>query len=178
MLNEELPNSPQEVKELKTSAARFTVNGQDLYKRGYYVPLLKCLGPLKARQALKEMHEGDYGEHFGERVLTAKFLCDMPRKFDQGLMEKQTQARSRKEAKARRKQKRVQEATPRSPSGVPFCPRARPVARWSPTSPLCHDRVAPLLSCLRMGWVNPSHSRRKEDIRAAKSSKRATKITP
>ena len=48
--------------------------GQDLYKRGYSKPLLKCLGPWEAQQALEEVHKGDYGAHLGGRALVRKIL--------------------------------------------------------------------------------------------------------
>ncbi|XP_052189925.1 uncharacterized protein LOC127799739 [Diospyros lotus] len=45
-----------------------------LYKRGYSIPLLKCLGPREAQQALEEVHEGDCGEHLEGRALVGKIL--------------------------------------------------------------------------------------------------------
>ncbi|XP_052208820.1 uncharacterized protein LOC127812465 [Diospyros lotus] len=71
---EELPAVPSEARKLKTKAARFIVIGQELYKRGYSVPLLKCLGTREADQALEEVHEGDCGEHLGARALAGKVL--------------------------------------------------------------------------------------------------------
>ena len=59
---------------MKTNVARFTMIKQNLYKRGYSMPLLKCLGPPKARQALDEVHEEDCGEHLRGRALAAKVL--------------------------------------------------------------------------------------------------------
>ena len=74
LLDQELPTTPLEAKRLKTSATYFTVIGQELYKRGYSAPLLKCLGPQKAERALEEVHEGDCGEHLGGRALAGKIL--------------------------------------------------------------------------------------------------------
>ncbi|XP_052189984.1 uncharacterized protein LOC127799805 [Diospyros lotus] len=74
LLNQELPVAPSEARRLKTKAARFTIIGQELYKRGYSVPLLKCLGTWEADQALEEVHEGDCGEHLGARALAGKVL--------------------------------------------------------------------------------------------------------
>ncbi|XP_052171652.1 uncharacterized protein LOC127787632 [Diospyros lotus] len=75
LLNRELPITPLEAKKLKAYAARFTVIGQELYKRGYSSPLLKCLGNQEAEWALEEVHEGDCGEHLGGRALVGKVLC-------------------------------------------------------------------------------------------------------
>ncbi|XP_052206772.1 uncharacterized protein LOC127811099 [Diospyros lotus] len=74
LLNQELPAAPSEARKLKTKKARFTVIGQELYKREYSVPLLKCLGTREADQALEEVHEGDCSEHLGARVLAGKVL--------------------------------------------------------------------------------------------------------
>ena len=74
LLDHELPATPSEAKRVKTSTTRFTVIGQELYKRGYSAPLLKCLGPQEAEQAMEEVHEGDYGEHLGGRMLAGKIL--------------------------------------------------------------------------------------------------------
>ncbi|XP_052209212.1 uncharacterized protein LOC127812729 [Diospyros lotus] len=57
LLNQELSAAPSEAKRMKTKAARFAVIGQELYKRGYSVPLIKCLGTREANQALEEVHE-------------------------------------------------------------------------------------------------------------------------
>jgi len=38
LLDQELPAIPSEAKRLKTSAARFTIIEQELYKRGYSAP--------------------------------------------------------------------------------------------------------------------------------------------
>ena len=74
LLDHELPTTPSEAKRLKTSAARFTVIGQELYKREYSAPLLKCLGPQEAEWALEEVHKEDYSEHLGGRALAGKIL--------------------------------------------------------------------------------------------------------
>ena len=74
LLDQELPTTSSEAKRLKTSVTRFTVIGQELYKRGYSAPLLKCLGPQEAEWALEEVHEGDYGEHLSGKALVGKIL--------------------------------------------------------------------------------------------------------
>ncbi|XP_019266579.1 PREDICTED: uncharacterized protein LOC109244008 [Nicotiana attenuata] len=41
----------------------------DLYKRTYGGPLVKCLGPNQTQRVLEEVHEGHCGTHSGDRVL-------------------------------------------------------------------------------------------------------------
>ncbi|MBK5591080.1 hypothetical protein JJ728_23320, partial [Salmonella enterica subsp. enterica serovar Typhi] len=46
----------------------------DLYKKGFLMPLLKCLGPGEAEAVLREIHEGDCGSHIGARNLAKKVI--------------------------------------------------------------------------------------------------------
>ncbi|XP_072090445.1 uncharacterized protein [Arachis hypogaea] len=48
--------------------------GDDLYKRGFSRPLLKCLGPSEAEAAIAEVHDGICGPHTGCRSLATKIL--------------------------------------------------------------------------------------------------------
>ncbi|KAL0378571.1 UNVERIFIED_CONTAM: hypothetical protein Sradi_3162600 [Sesamum radiatum] len=59
-------------KRLKFKATRFTIIGNDLYKRTIDGPLLKCLDEEKAQYVLREIHEGSCGNHFGGRSLAQK----------------------------------------------------------------------------------------------------------
>ncbi|XP_014492821.1 uncharacterized protein LOC106755222 [Vigna radiata var. radiata] len=54
--------------------ARFTLIGDDLYRRGYTTPLLKCLSSEEAKYVMQELHHGIYGSHSGKRTLRAKIL--------------------------------------------------------------------------------------------------------
>ncbi|XP_077248105.1 uncharacterized protein LOC143887799 [Tasmannia lanceolata] len=68
---------PQEMKEackVVQRAARFSLDGENLYKRSYTLPYLKCLRPGDASYALQETHEGICGEHLGGKALAIKVL--------------------------------------------------------------------------------------------------------
>ncbi|KAL0400702.1 UNVERIFIED_CONTAM: hypothetical protein Slati_4100100 [Sesamum latifolium] len=67
-----LPNDPSQAKRIKFKAAKFTLIGDELYKRTIDGPLLKCLGEEKAQYVLKEIHEGSCGNHSGGRLLAQK----------------------------------------------------------------------------------------------------------
>ncbi|XP_014490737.1 uncharacterized protein LOC106753443 [Vigna radiata var. radiata] len=54
--------------------ARFTFIGDDLYRRGYTTPLLKCLSSEEAKYVMQELHHGICGSHSGKRTLRAKIL--------------------------------------------------------------------------------------------------------
>ncbi|KAL0451467.1 UNVERIFIED_CONTAM: Retrovirus-related Pol polyprotein from transposon gypsy [Sesamum latifolium] len=67
-----LPDDPIKGKRIKFKAARFTVVGNDLYKRTIDGPLLKCLDEEKAQYVPREVHEGNCGNHSGGRLLAQK----------------------------------------------------------------------------------------------------------
>ncbi|XP_022642973.1 uncharacterized protein LOC111242702 [Vigna radiata var. radiata] len=54
--------------------ARFIIIGDDLYKRGFSTPLLKCLSPEEAQYVMNELHNGVCGFHSGRRTLKARIL--------------------------------------------------------------------------------------------------------
>ncbi|XP_012835110.1 PREDICTED: uncharacterized protein LOC105955856 [Erythranthe guttata] len=70
----ELPQDGAAARKLKIKAARFLLIGEELYKRGFSVPYLRCLGPDEARYVLREIHEGICGNHLGGRALAIKAL--------------------------------------------------------------------------------------------------------
>ena len=57
----QLLSNLSEAKKVKVKATRFTVMNDELYKRGFSLPYLKCLNPKKAVYVLQEIHEGVYG---------------------------------------------------------------------------------------------------------------------
>jgi len=46
--------------------------GDDLYKRGYGQPLLKCVMAEQAQYIIKELHEGICGYHSGARTMATR----------------------------------------------------------------------------------------------------------
>ncbi|KAL0428187.1 UNVERIFIED_CONTAM: hypothetical protein Slati_2993500 [Sesamum latifolium] len=67
-----LPSDPIKAKRIKFKGTRFTVVGNDLYKRTIGGPLLKCLDEERAKYVLREVHEGSCGNHSGGRSLAQK----------------------------------------------------------------------------------------------------------
>ncbi|RDX92426.1 hypothetical protein CR513_25443, partial [Mucuna pruriens] len=62
----------QEARRVVKESTRYTLVGQQLYRRGFAFPLLKCLDGDEAKYVMKEVHEGVCGTHIGGRVLTSK----------------------------------------------------------------------------------------------------------
>jgi hypothetical protein len=55
-------------------SARYTIIGEQLYRRGYTEPLLKCLRNSEAKYVLIEIHERVCGNHSGSRMLAHKAM--------------------------------------------------------------------------------------------------------
>jgi len=55
-------------------AARYTMIGDDLYKREYGQPLLKCVTTEQAQYIIKELHEGICGYHSSARTMATRVL--------------------------------------------------------------------------------------------------------
>lgn len=54
--------------------SRYVLVGEDLYRRGYSTPLLKCLPAFESDYVLNELHNGICGFHTGRRMLKAKAI--------------------------------------------------------------------------------------------------------
>ncbi|XP_075483781.1 uncharacterized protein LOC142523932 [Primulina tabacum] len=72
LMHDGLPRDTVATRKLRIRAARFTIIDEELYKRGYSLPFLKCLIPSKEDYVLREIHEGICGNHLGGKALAAK----------------------------------------------------------------------------------------------------------
>ncbi|XP_057721342.1 uncharacterized protein LOC130935562 [Arachis stenosperma] len=69
-----IPKEEKNPRPFQRRASFFTIIGDDLYRRGFSQPLLKCLGDEEATLAMEETHEGICGTHIGGRSLATKIL--------------------------------------------------------------------------------------------------------
>ncbi|XP_061351831.1 uncharacterized protein LOC133296787 [Gastrolobium bilobum] len=69
-----LPDETQEARKLVRNSARFTIIEGQLYKKGFYRPMLKCLSKNEVEYVLAEIHEGINGHHMGGKALARKAL--------------------------------------------------------------------------------------------------------
>ncbi|XP_059451083.1 uncharacterized protein LOC132181869 [Corylus avellana] len=67
-----LPSDKKLATRLKVRAERFTMVNEILYKRGFMLPLLKCVSKEEGNYILREIHEGICGSHSGARILAHK----------------------------------------------------------------------------------------------------------
>ncbi|XP_022149417.1 protein NYNRIN-like [Momordica charantia] len=68
------PQDPKEQKKMARRAARFTLREGALYRRGFSLPLLKCVTPEEGLYILREIYEGACGNDSGARSLSAKVV--------------------------------------------------------------------------------------------------------
>ena len=69
-----LPKNKEEVRKLRVRVLKFVLMGEVLYKRSFSYPYLRCLTLDKSHYALKDVHEGAYGNHSGARILIHKIV--------------------------------------------------------------------------------------------------------
>jgi hypothetical protein len=67
-----LPSEKKSAVHLRMKAGRFTIVNGMLYKRGFTLPLLKCISPEEGNYILREIHERICGSHSGGRALAHK----------------------------------------------------------------------------------------------------------
>ncbi|KAM1545223.1 hypothetical protein ACFX10_045593 [Malus domestica] len=58
--------------EIRYKATRYLIINDQLYKRGFNLPYLRCLTPTEAETVLREIHEGVCEDHAGSRSLAHK----------------------------------------------------------------------------------------------------------
>ncbi|XP_074337019.1 uncharacterized protein LOC141674194 [Apium graveolens] len=67
-----LPDEKNEARRIKYKAARYVIYDGVLYRRGFSVPLLKCIDGKECNYILREVHEGICGNHSGVALLLRK----------------------------------------------------------------------------------------------------------
>ena len=64
-----LPQRHSERYKLRRLATHYFLHNTVLFKKGYDGDPLRCLGPEEAREMIKEVHLGEYGEHQRKKKL-------------------------------------------------------------------------------------------------------------
>jgi hypothetical protein len=72
--NGTIPSEKRSAIQLRMKAGRFTMVNETLYKRGFTLPLLKCVSREEGNYILQEIQEGICGNHSGARVLAHKVV--------------------------------------------------------------------------------------------------------
>ncbi|XP_058772207.1 uncharacterized protein LOC131646052 [Vicia villosa] len=74
LTKDELSTDAKEASAIKRRAFSYTIVENKLYRRGFSIPLLKCVDASQALEILQELHEGISGQHLGGRSLARKAL--------------------------------------------------------------------------------------------------------
>ena len=69
-----LPPNPSEARKIRVRLFRCTILNDELYKRGFSQPYLKCLNSKDATYMLSEIHEGIYVNHSSPQSFVGKVL--------------------------------------------------------------------------------------------------------
>ena len=69
-----LPKDKKKARLLRIKSARYTLYDDQLYKRGFSTPLLKCVDLEQGNHILQEIREGICGNHAGGLSLAHKAL--------------------------------------------------------------------------------------------------------
>ncbi|RDY02386.1 Tf2-6, partial [Mucuna pruriens] len=67
-----ISENDEEGRRVAKEAARYSLVGQQLYRRGFPFPILKCLNKDEAKYVMREVHEGVCGTYIGGRALASK----------------------------------------------------------------------------------------------------------
>ena len=70
----EQPKDKIEAWILWLKATHYVLHDENLYRRGYYMPLLKCATLSKAKYIMREIHEGICGSHVRGQYLAFKVV--------------------------------------------------------------------------------------------------------
>ncbi|KAM1713962.1 hypothetical protein ACFX12_024645 [Malus domestica] len=60
-----LPNDKVQAKQIRYKVTRYLIINDQLYKRGFNLPYLRCFTPAEAETILREIHEGVCEDHAG-----------------------------------------------------------------------------------------------------------------
>ncbi|XP_075076750.1 uncharacterized protein LOC142163372 [Nicotiana tabacum] len=60
-----LPSDHKKSRAIRAKSARFSLVGGKLYRRSFFGPLARCLGPGETEYVIREVHEGTCENHLG-----------------------------------------------------------------------------------------------------------------
>ncbi|MCI44303.1 hypothetical protein A2U01_0065542, partial [Trifolium medium] len=72
LAHETLPTEPKDATIVRRRACVYVILNGKLYRRGFSIPLLKCVDEDTVDYILREIHEGINAQHLGGRSLARK----------------------------------------------------------------------------------------------------------
>ena len=70
--NGTLPSKKSEKRAVVRKATRYVMQDDTLYRQGFSMPLLRCIAHDDIKRVLREVHEGECGDHTGGQTLAKK----------------------------------------------------------------------------------------------------------
>ena len=70
-----LLSNPTKARKVRIRLSKFTILNDELYKRGFSQPYLKCLYPENAEYVPREIYEGVCGNNSGLHSLDGQVVC-------------------------------------------------------------------------------------------------------
>nr|GEX55131.1 reverse transcriptase domain-containing protein [Tanacetum cinerariifolium] len=68
------PKDKNKARCLRAKIGQYAMKSEILFKKGYLVPMLRCVGPLQANYVIWEIHMGSCGMHMGPRAVVRKAI--------------------------------------------------------------------------------------------------------
>ncbi|GKB73558.1 reverse transcriptase domain-containing protein [Tanacetum coccineum] len=68
------PKDKNEALCLQAKIGQYAIESRILFKKGYLVPMLRCVGPLQANYVIREIHIGSCGMHVGPQAVVRKVV--------------------------------------------------------------------------------------------------------
>ncbi|GJY34891.1 reverse transcriptase domain-containing protein [Tanacetum coccineum] len=72
-----LPDDPQNARKLHIKSPLYKMMEEKLYRRSYLSPWLRCVGPMQAKNIIKEVHEGSCRMHSGPSLPFSQWGIDI-----------------------------------------------------------------------------------------------------
>ncbi|GJW88660.1 reverse transcriptase domain-containing protein [Tanacetum coccineum] len=69
-----VPSNKNEARSLRAKISQYMIESGVLFKKGYLVPMLRCVGPLQTNYVIREIHMGSCGMHIGPRAMVRKAM--------------------------------------------------------------------------------------------------------
>jgi len=74
LVHDTLSESESEAKRVRRQAVFYTVINGEMFRRGFSIPLLKCLDPAQTEYVLTELHKGTCGMHSDTKSMAVRVL--------------------------------------------------------------------------------------------------------
>ncbi|XP_071737795.1 uncharacterized protein [Rutidosis leptorrhynchoides] len=74
ILNDALPSDSREAHLVRERAPMYIIQNDILYRKSYYGPMMRCVGPIEAEMIVEEVHNGTCALHSGYKTIAAKIM--------------------------------------------------------------------------------------------------------